>query len=79
VRFRTVGDMTCTGAVESPASHLDEVIDEVAAARVTERGATRRTTRHRGGDGRPQEGRLFLMTTLGRARERLPDPMANTP
>jgi sulfate adenylyltransferase subunit 2 len=39
VRFRTVGDMTCTGAVESSASNLDEVIREVAAARKTERGA----------------------------------------
>lgn len=38
VRFRTVGDMTCTGAVESTASSLEEVIQEVAAARVTERG-----------------------------------------
>jgi len=38
VRFRTVGDMTCTGAVESAASTLDEIIQEVAAARVTERG-----------------------------------------
>jgi sulfate adenylyltransferase subunit 2 len=41
VRFRTIGDMTCTGAVRSPAKTLDEVIVEVAAARVTERGATR--------------------------------------
>ncbi len=41
VRFRTVGDMSCTGAVRSDAATLDEVIDEVAAARVTERGATR--------------------------------------
>jgi sulfate adenylyltransferase subunit 2 len=41
VRFRTVGDMTCTGAVMSGASTLDDVIAEVAAARVTERGATR--------------------------------------
>lgn len=38
VRFRTVGDATCTGAVESAASSLDEVIAEVAAARQTERG-----------------------------------------
>jgi len=38
VRFRTVGDVTCTGAVESSASTLDHIIDEVAAARVTERG-----------------------------------------
>jgi len=38
VRFRTVGDATCTGAVESPATTIDQIIDEVAAARVTERG-----------------------------------------
>ncbi len=38
VRFRTVGDMTCTGAVESPASSLEAIIAEVAAATVTERG-----------------------------------------
>lgn len=38
VRFRTVGDATCTGAVESSATTLDHIIDEVAAARVTERG-----------------------------------------
>lgn len=38
VRFRTVGDATCTGAVESPAASLDDVIAEVAAARQTERG-----------------------------------------
>ncbi len=38
VRFRTVGDATCTGAVESTASTLDHIIAEVAAARVTERG-----------------------------------------
>jgi len=38
VRFRTVGDMTCTGAVESSASTLEEIIMEVAAARITERG-----------------------------------------
>jgi sulfate adenylyltransferase subunit 2 len=38
VRFRTIGDATCTGAVRSPASNLDEVIAEVAAARQTERG-----------------------------------------
>ena len=38
VRFRTIGDATCTGAVESAASTLDEIIAEVAAARQTERG-----------------------------------------
>jgi sulfate adenylyltransferase subunit 2 len=41
VRFRTIGDMSCTGAVKSPARTLEDVIAEVAAARVTERGATR--------------------------------------
>ena len=39
VRFRTIGDATCTGAVLSSASNLDEVIAEVAASRVTERGS----------------------------------------
>ena len=39
IRFRTIGDATCTGAVLSPASTLDDIIDEVATARVTERGA----------------------------------------
>ena len=39
VRFRTVGDMTCTGAVFSEASNLDDIIAEVAAARITERAA----------------------------------------
>ena len=39
VRFRTVGDATCTGAVESTAATLADIIQEVASARVTERGA----------------------------------------
>lgn len=38
VRFRTVGDMTCTGAVESDADSVEAIIQEVAAAKVTERG-----------------------------------------
>ena len=38
VRFRTIGDATCTGAVESPAEDIDAVIQEVASARQTERG-----------------------------------------
>ncbi|MBN2667733.1 MAG: sulfate adenylyltransferase subunit CysD [Bacteroidales bacterium] len=38
VRFRTIGDMTCTGAVMSEANKLEDIIDEVAAARETERG-----------------------------------------
>jgi len=41
VRYRTVGDITCTGAVESTASSLSEIIDEVSATRVTERGESR--------------------------------------
>jgi sulfate adenylyltransferase subunit 2 len=41
VRFRTVGDMTLTGCVESTASTFDEIVAEIAVARVTERGATR--------------------------------------
>ncbi|MFT5467443.1 MAG: sulfate adenylyltransferase subunit 2 [Verrucomicrobiales bacterium] len=38
IRFRTIGDATCTGAVESDADTVDKIIDEVAAARQTERG-----------------------------------------
>ncbi len=41
VRFRTIGDMTCTGAIRSDAETIEQVIAEVAAARITERGATR--------------------------------------
>ncbi|HLM10469.1 MAG TPA: sulfate adenylyltransferase subunit CysD [Thermoleophilaceae bacterium] len=41
VRFRTVGDMSCTGAVRSTAVTLDAVVAEIAATRVTERGETR--------------------------------------
>jgi sulfate adenylyltransferase subunit 2 len=41
VRYRTVGDMTCTGAVRSTASTLEQVVAEIAATRVTERGETR--------------------------------------
>lgn len=39
VRFRTVGDMTCTAAVESFAFEIDNIIDEISASRVSERGA----------------------------------------
>jgi sulfate adenylyltransferase subunit 2 len=41
VRFRTVGDMTCTGGVVSDAATIAAVVDEIAATRVTERGETR--------------------------------------
>jgi sulfate adenylyltransferase subunit 2 len=46
VRYRTVGDMSCTGAVASRASTLDEVVAEIAATRITERGETRADDRH---------------------------------
>jgi sulfate adenylyltransferase subunit 2 len=41
VRYRTVGDMTCTGGVRSQAATLEEVVTEIAATRITERGETR--------------------------------------
>jgi sulfate adenylyltransferase subunit 2 len=41
VRYRTVGDMSCTGAVESSASSIEDVVTEIAATEVTERGQTR--------------------------------------
>jgi sulfate adenylyltransferase subunit 2 len=58
VRFRTVGDATCTGAVESAAATVAEVIVEVAASRVTERGETRADDRisEAGMEDRKREG-----------------------
>jgi len=41
VRYRTVGDMTCTAAVESSASTIDEIVNEIAITRLSERGETR--------------------------------------
>jgi sulfate adenylyltransferase subunit 2 len=41
VRYRTVGDMSCTGAIRSEAASFDDVLAEVKTARITERGATR--------------------------------------
>ncbi len=41
LRYRTVGDMTCTGAVESTASTVEAIIEEISISRITERGATR--------------------------------------
>lgn len=38
IRFRTIGDMVCTGAIESSASNITEIIDEIAACRISERG-----------------------------------------
>jgi sulfate adenylyltransferase subunit 2 len=58
VRFRTIGDATCTGCVESLAATPTEVVAEVAAARLTERGATRADDRisEAGMEDRKKEG-----------------------
>jgi sulfate adenylyltransferase subunit 2 len=41
VRYRTVGDMSCTGATRSAATTIAEIVKEIAATRITERGETR--------------------------------------
>ena len=58
VRFRTVGDVTCTGCVESSAANVDQVIAEIARTRLTERGATRADDRisEAGMEDRKREG-----------------------
>ena len=58
VRFRTVGDVTCTGCVESTAQTVQQVIDETAVSRLTERGATRADDRisEAGMEDRKREG-----------------------
>jgi sulfate adenylyltransferase subunit 2 len=58
VRFRTVGDATCTGAVESAAATLAAIIEETAVTRITERGATRADDRisEAGMEDRKREG-----------------------
>ena len=58
VRFRTVGDATCTGAIESAASTVEAIIEETAATRITERGATRADDRisEAGMEDRKREG-----------------------
>ena len=58
VRFRTVGDATCTGAVESAAADVATIIEETAVTRVTERGATRADDRisEAGMEDRKREG-----------------------
>jgi sulfate adenylyltransferase subunit 2 len=58
VRFRTVGDATCTGCVESTAVTAEDVVVEVAASRITERGATRADDRisEAGMEDRKKEG-----------------------
>jgi sulfate adenylyltransferase subunit 2 len=58
VRFRTVGDVTCTGCLESSAATVDEIIAETAVSRLTERGATRADDRisEAGMEDRKREG-----------------------
>ena len=58
MRYRTIGDATCTGCVESSAATAAEVVAEVAAARMTERGATRADDRisEAGMEDRKKEG-----------------------
>ena len=58
VRFRTVGDATCTGCVESSAADADAVVAEIATTRTTERGATRADDRisDTGMEDRKKEG-----------------------
>ena len=58
VRFRTIGDATCTGCVESAASDAEAVVREVSASRLTERGATRADDRisEAGMEDRKKEG-----------------------
>ncbi|WP_197377685.1 sulfate adenylyltransferase subunit CysD [Mycolicibacterium baixiangningiae] len=58
VRFRTVGDVTCTGCVESTASSVEDIIAETALSRLTERGATRADDRisEAGMEDRKREG-----------------------
>jgi sulfate adenylyltransferase subunit 2 len=58
VRFRTVGDATCTGAIESAAVTLAAIIEETAVTRITERGATRADDRisEAGMEDRKREG-----------------------
>ena len=58
VRFRTVGDATCTGAIESVAADVTSIIDETAVTRITERGATRADDRisEAGMEDRKREG-----------------------
>jgi sulfate adenylyltransferase subunit 2 len=58
VRFRTVGDMSCTGAVASKAKTLEQVVDEIAATRITERGETR-------ADDRASEAAMEDRTRVG--------------
>ncbi len=60
VRFRTVGDITCTAPVESDADTVEKILAETATTTITERGATRMDDQTSGGvDGAAEEGRVF--------------------
>ena len=77
VRFRTVGDVTCTGCVESTAATVEDVIAETAASRLTERGATRADDRisrpaWRTAKG-PDDARRARMLMSARAKKRNAD------
>jgi sulfate adenylyltransferase subunit 2 len=58
VRFRTIGDATCTAAVESSATTVEDIVAETSVARLTERGATRADDRisEAGMEDRKREG-----------------------
>jgi len=63
VRFRTVGDITCTCPVESLAATAADIVIETLPADVSERGATRMDDKtSEASDGKAQEGRVLLMT-----------------
>jgi 3'-phosphoadenosine 5'-phosphosulfate sulfotransferase (PAPS reductase)/FAD synthetase len=62
VRFRTVGDITCTAPVESTADSVAKIIEETAVSTVTERGATRLDDQTNDASWAAQEGRVLLMT-----------------
>ena len=71
VRFRTIGDATCTGAVKSNASTLDEVIAEVAASRITERGSRADDRRSGSRNGRQKKTRILLKFPVNERTKKL--------
>ena len=77
VRYRTVGDMSCTGAVQSEAATLEEVVAEIAATQDHRaRRDARRRPRDGGGDGGPQARRLLLGWPVGLSLPRPCEPTA---
>ena len=78
VRFRTVGDMSCTGAVASDAATLEQVVDEIAATRDHRaRRDPRRRPRLRGGDG-GQEARWLLLSSCSPPSSSASSPRARS-